>query len=169
MKRLIQISAACLLVLGFMSPMSATAQLNLGLAGGIDIETDGTMVGLAANMNVAMLNVGLNAEFGEGEEIAEICQPVAGNDCKFTFDVIRFMVPISYPVALGEGGFMLYPFIAPGVYSWSCDACDGQSEFSLDAGVRAQYNIVMAAASYGFLENTPDFTFRLGFLFPLGQ
>lgn len=150
-------------------PQASNAQLNLGIIGGADIETDGTMVGLATNMDIMMLNVGLHAEFGEGTETVESCVPSTQSDCELTFDVIRFMVPVSFPIAIGESGFMLYPFVAPGVYSWSCDNCDGTSEFSLDAGVRAQYNIFMAAASYGFMEHTPDWTLRVGFLFALGS
>jgi len=148
-------------------PQASSAQLNIGLIGGMDLEPEATMVGLGMNMNVMMLNVGLHAEFGEATLDLDVCGGTQVLECKF--DVLRFMIPISYPVAMGESGFMLFPFVAPGVYSQSCNLCVGTSEFSVDAGVRAQYNIFMAAASYGFLENTPDWTFRIGFLFGLGS
>ena len=160
-------SSICMLGVFAMMPQASSAQLNIGLIGGMDLEPKATMVGLAMNMNVMILNVGMHAEFGEATEDPDVCGGTQVLDCKF--DVLRFMIPISYPVAMGESGFMLYPFVAPGVYSWSCDLCDGTSEFSVDAGVRAQYNVIMAAASYGFLEKTPDWTFRIGFLFGLGS
>lgn len=163
------IGCAGILALVLMIPQVSQAQLSVGIIGGADLEPNGTMVGLAANMNIMMMNVGLHAEFGEATEEVDACVGTDQPVCELTFDVIRFMVPISYPIAIGESGFTVFPFVAPGVYSWSCDNCDGQSEFSLDAGVRAEYNIIMAAASYGFQDLTPDWTFRIGFLFTLGS
>jgi hypothetical protein len=169
MRKFRQWCALSLLILFMALPQFATAQLNIGIAAGVDVDLDATMFGLAANMDIAMLNVGLNAEYGEGDLESDACVGTALPDCSLTLEIIRFMVPLSYPIAIGESGFALYPFLAPGVFTWSCDVCDGTSEFSFDAGVRAQYNVAMAAASYGFTEEAPAWTFRLGFLFALGQ
>jgi hypothetical protein len=163
------IACAGLLALVLMVPQVSHAQLSVGIIGGADLEPDGTMVGLAANMTIMMVNVGLHAEFGEATEEVEACVGTQLPNCELTFDVIRFMVPVSFPIAVGESGLMLFPFVAPGVYSWSCENCDSASEFSLDAGVRGEYNIFMAAASYGFQDLTPDWTFRVGFLFTIGS
>ena len=163
------IMRASLLLCILLLPQTSAAQLNIGIAAGGDFSTDATMFGLAANMDIAMLNVGLNVEYGEADIQRDACVGLEQPACEITLEIIRFMAPVSFPIAVGETGVTLYPFVAPGIYTWACDGCDGTSEFSLDGGLRAQYNIVMAAASYGFMEEAPEWTFRVGFLFGLGE
>ncbi len=151
------------------------AQLSIGMGGGVDIDTDATLAGLQLRMPVMGVTVGMTFDFGKGNESIDLENESAGKREQHItrdYNILRLTAPIGYAFALGESGdITIMPFAAPGWYSFQYDfsGAPSSSHVSLDLGVEARYNIVFVNGFVGVLENHPNYGFRAGFLFTIGE
>jgi len=163
------IAAAAFAAAVLLTAIPAQSQVSIGFAGGIDVDTDATLAGVAARLQVKFVLLGVNGEFGKGEESGFDGLP---GDLTYEYDVTRLNFPIAYPINIGDTSeFQVFPFVAPGWYFWSCESCDKITKFTFDVGAGVKYNILFANGFFRVLDRDhgPKGGARLGILFTLGE
>jgi len=153
---------------------TAQAQFAVGIQGGIGVDTDETVVGLIGRYSFGNIEVGANLEFGSWKQTFDTADFLSKRiEVEETGSVFRFNIPIAYMFSIGESGFSLFPLVQVGTASWSvddCDACESESETTVEVGGGARYKFVFVSAvfnplgddEHGIQKGGPKSVFRIG-------